>query len=305
MATAKSTSKASSTPRAMSLHVALNAVSTAHYGGWSGELGACEADARDMAAIASAQGMKPALLLTQQATRAAVLKAVRDAAAKLAAGDLFFLSYSGHGGQMPDATGEEADKKDETWCLFDGELIDDELYLELAAFKPEVRVLVLSDSCHSGTVVRASGSRAQGTNGASRPKLMPPSVAMRTYVEHKAFYDKLQAEVRKRAGRATLPHDHTMAARVAVSPRLTAIANAFAASVILISGCQDNQVAMDGEHNGIFTEQVLHAWNHGAFTGNYARFYAVIKAAMPQTQTPNLLTLGRVAKFVAEEPFSV
>ena len=29
-------------------------------------------------------------------------------------------------------SGEEDDKLDETWCLFDGQLIDDELFLELA-----------------------------------------------------------------------------------------------------------------------------------------------------------------------------
>jgi metacaspase-1 len=48
-----------------------------------------------------------------------------------------------------------SDKKDETWCLYDGELIDDELYNELGGFAAGVRVLVLSDGCHSGSVVRA------------------------------------------------------------------------------------------------------------------------------------------------------
>ena len=43
------------------------------------------------------------------------------------------MTYSGHGGQIEDVSGEEEDKKDETWCLYDGELIDDEVSLELAA----------------------------------------------------------------------------------------------------------------------------------------------------------------------------
>ena len=29
-------------------------------------------------------------------------------------------------------SGEEEDKKDETWCLYDGELIDDEVFWELS-----------------------------------------------------------------------------------------------------------------------------------------------------------------------------
>ena len=139
----------------MSVHIGLNSVSPVHYSGWSGELAACEFDANDMAAIAKASGMKSTVLLTRKGTRANALAAIRAASKQLKAGDLFFLTYSGHGGQVPDVTGEEADKKDETWCLYDGELIDDELYLELSRFAEGVRVLVLSDSCHSGTVTRA------------------------------------------------------------------------------------------------------------------------------------------------------
>ena len=74
----------------------------------------------------------------------------------LVSGDILLLTYSGHGGQIPDVTGEETDKLDETWCLYDGQLIDDEMYLELSRFAAGVRVLVFSDSCHSGTVVRAA-----------------------------------------------------------------------------------------------------------------------------------------------------
>ena len=57
---------------------------------------------------------------------------MRGAAKALKPGDLFFLTYSGHGGQVPDVTGDEDDKQDETWCLYDGQLIDDELYFELS-----------------------------------------------------------------------------------------------------------------------------------------------------------------------------
>ena len=38
--------------KALSLHLGLNAVDPVHYGGWSGELAACERDATDMAALA-------------------------------------------------------------------------------------------------------------------------------------------------------------------------------------------------------------------------------------------------------------
>lgn len=301
MATKKVTSARK--PKAVSLHAGLNAVSGAAYEGWTGELGACEFDAKDMASLATAQGMKPTLLLTKKATRANLLAGMRAAAKTLGAGDLFFLTYSGHGGQVPDVSGDEADKRDETWCLYDGQLIDDELYFELSRFATGVRILVLSDSCHSGTVVRA-GPPMPGATPAERPKMLPPAVADRTYQAHKAFYDKLQMDVAKAAGKAALDPDDALAS-VAVSARLKGIVKRFKAEVILISGCQDNQTSMDGEHNGAFTGELLAVWNHGAFQGNYARFHKCIVAGMPATQTPNLFTLGRAGRFLAQAPFSV
>ncbi|QQS47749.1 MAG: caspase family protein [Acidobacteriota bacterium] len=300
---AKITKPAAKKVKAISLHIGLNSVSPAHYGGWSGDLMACEFDARDMAAIAKASGMKPTVLLTKEGTRAATLAAIRSAAKQLKSGGLFFLSYSGHGGQIPDVTSEEDDKKDETWCLYDGQLIDDELYMELGRFKSGVRILVFSDSCHSGTVTRAPMAVPAGP--VRRSKMMPPAVGMRTYNEHKAFYDKLQQDVAKSAGRDGQVDPDSVLAQLTVSSRLASIAGKFKPAVILISGCQDNQTSLDGDHNGAFTEQLLQVWNNGKFRGNYARFHAMIKSRMPADQTPNFFTMGRVSRFVIQQPFSV
>lgn len=289
-------------PTGLSLHIGINEVSAAHYEGWTGPLAACEFDANDMAAIAKTRGIKPTVLLTKKGTRANVLASIRKAAKVLKTGDLFFMSYSGHGGQVPDVSGEEPDKQDETWCLFDGQLIDDELYFELSKFKAGVRVLVLSDSCHSGTVVRA-GRPVPGTPE-QRPRIMPPAVGLRVYAAHKAYYDKLQNEVAKAAGGAVIDPD-TALAQVAVSGRLTAIVKKFQPSVILISGCQDNQFSMDGNHNGAFTEQVLQIWNNGGFSGNHAVFHAKVRAGLPPTQSPNLFTLGPAAAFLKQSPFTL
>jgi metacaspase-1 len=302
MATLKSKPVRTRRAQALSLHIGLNSVSGPAYAGWTGPLAACEFDAHDMAAIATERGMKPTLLLTRKASRRQVLAALRAAAAKLVDGDLFFLSYSGHGGQVPDVSGEEADKQDETWCLFDGQLIDDELYFELSKFKKGVRILVLSDSCHSGTVVRAGPPPAGTPN--SRPKLMPAAVGRRDYNEHKKFYDNLQLDVARAAG-APVTDPDTALAQLAVSARLTTIVKNFNPAVVLLSGCQDNQTAMDGDHNGAFTEQLLKVWNHGAFKGNHAQFHARIRAALPPTQSPNLFSLGKAGTFLAQQPFSV
>jgi hypothetical protein len=299
---------ATKTMRGLSLHIGLNSVNPKHYAGWSGDLMACEFDAEDMAALAKVQGIKPTVLLTRQATRGNVLKAVRAAAKQLMSGDLFFVSYSGHGGQIHDSSGDEPDAKDETWCLFDGELIDDEVFNEMANFREGVRVIVLSDSCHSGSVVRARVPETIA--GVGRSKMMPPSVAMRTYTQNQKFYDTLQANVLKAAKEkpradpdATLAQLHTNA-----NERLTVIAGTVKASVILISGCQDNQTSLDGDHNGAFTEQLLRIWDDGRFDpkrGDYVKFHGIIKAGMPATQTPNFFTLGPTARFARQRPFTI
>ncbi len=302
---AKSASRAAVKAKGMSLHVGLNAVSPAAYGGWTGDLVACEFDANDMAALARSAGMKPTVLLTKQATRAKTLAALRAAAKGLKSGDLFFLTYSGHGGQVPDVTGEEVDKKDETWCLFDGQVIDDELYVEFSRFVEGVRILVLSDSCHSGTVTRDSLPPSSPDAPKGRSKMMPPAIANRTYRENQAFYDKLQQDIAAQSAKRGMPDPDEVLAQLAVSNRRITLASAFKPAVILISGCQDNQTSMDGDHNGAFTEKLLQVWNHAAYKGNYAKFHAQIKARMPASQSPNLFTLGPATAFVTQQPFAV
>jgi hypothetical protein len=299
---AKSASKSAGHKKALSLHIGLNGVSAAAYAGWDGPLAACEFDANDMAAIARAKGIAATVLLTKKATRAAVLGAMRSAAKALPSGGFFFLSYSGHGGQIPDVTGEEDDKKDETWCLYDGQLIDDELYFELSRFKAGVRVLLLSDSCHSGSVARELAPPPPPLG--QRVKLMPESVARRTYQEHQAFYDKLQADVAA-AARKTFTDPDAALAQVGAAAEATALVGKFNPAVILISGCQDNQTSMDGEHNGAFTEQLLKIWDGGAFRGDYNAFHAHIRSGMPRSQSPNLVTLGAAGRFLAQQPFAV
>ena len=109
------------------LAIGLKTVDPEHYGGWDGELSGCEPDAADMAKIATDQGMNVDTLITANATREAVLSKLSNLADKLNSGELLVVSYSGHGGQIPDQNDDEEDQMDETWCLYNGQLLDDEL----------------------------------------------------------------------------------------------------------------------------------------------------------------------------------
>lgn len=120
------------------------------------DLSSCENDAADMAEIADSRNFQVKTLLTKKATRKNVIDEISRAAKALTPGDMFMLSYSGHGDQVKDENDDEEDDiYDETWLLFNDMLIDDELNALFAKFAKDVRILVFSDSCHSGTVTKA------------------------------------------------------------------------------------------------------------------------------------------------------
>jgi hypothetical protein len=286
----KKTRKERRMAKGMALTIGLNSVDPKHYEGWSGDLNACEADATDMADIAASRGFTVTTLLTRKATRPAVIAEIGRAAAALKPGDIFMLSYSGHGGQLPDLNNDEEDAQDETWCLYDGEIVDDELYGLYGRFSQGVRILVFSDSCHSGTVAKAAyfrgtmGSRSSaGDMSAVRYRAMPSDAAFRTYRKHKKFYDKILKD-----------------------PKLREAPDSVKASILLISGCQDNQLSQDGDFNGLFTSNLLKVWNDGRCNKQYNSFYKAIVKRMPPDQTPNYFPAGAPDKaFEGQIPFTI
>jgi hypothetical protein len=269
--------------KGISLHIGLNYVNPDHYGGWDGELKACEFDARDMQAIASGRDFRPTMLLTREATADAVTSAIAAAAKQLKSGDIFWVTYSGHGGQVPDTNADETDpeRQDETWVLWDRQLVDDELWDLWKRFKRGVRVLVFSDSCHSGTVTRVMPAFPL-SGPAPRIRLLPPRQAAKVYRQNAELYDDIQKAV---------PGGE----RVKVK-----------ASVLLISGCQDNQFSLDGNRNGLFTETMKRVWRNGKFGGGYRKFRDTIAQRMPSQQTPNYFVVGRPDSFFeAQAPFTI
>ena len=150
-----------------------------------------------------AEGSHPPSCSTSRQQPSAIKDAITSAAGQLEAGDIFFVTYSGHGGQVPDLNDEdEKDGSDETWLAYDRQVIDDELFELWTKFKPGVRILVLSDSCHSGSVNKSI------TNGVAVPdpvataeeadkqeprfRAMPRDKMIETYGQHLALYDRIQ-----------------------------------------------------------------------------------------------------------------
>lgn len=105
---------------------------------------------------------------------------------------------------------DEPDGLDETWVLFDRQLVDDELYAAWLLFRPGVRIFVLSDSCHSGTMTKelflepASyiprlEARVRASTGANlRPRFLPPEVQAKIYKERATVYDDIRKKTVRR-----------------------------------------------------------------------------------------------------------
>jgi len=94
---------------------------------------------------------------------------------------------------------------------------------------------------------------------------MPSDIAQRTYRINKEYYDKILKGV-----------------------DLKEVEGKVKASILLISGCQDNQLSQDGNFNGLFTSQLLAVWKDGTFKGSYRKLHRNIVTRTPPDHTPTI-----------------
>lgn len=276
--------------RGISINIGLNEVDPAAYDGWSDRLEGCENDARAMYEIARGKGFQAKLLLSSHANSGNVLKELALAARDLKRGDILLVTFSGHGTQVRDVTNDDDDGKDEVWLLYDRFFLDDELFGIWNKFASGVRIFMLSDSCHSGTIatallqLNAEPQKREVSFAMIEPvkfRKMPNEPSLAAYAQHKSFYDGLQWT------------------------NLEASSSNISASLILISACQDCELAEDGNPYGLFTETLLDVWDNGNFNGDYSTFYKSIVAKI-NGQVPNLVMLGaHDPNFERQVPFTV
>jgi hypothetical protein len=252
------------------------------YPGTDGDLAGAVNDARDWAAALRKRGFQVNMLHDRKATGAAIRKGIRDLLKRCTAGDLAVIQYAGHGSFVPDKDGDEPDGTDECLCPHDvkrrGVIKDDELF-ELLSDRPAgVRVVMISDSCHSGTVARfAPISTPPTTAGRGAPRrtvrFLPPA----------AYLPKRQtAQLGARRAR-----------RPASPPGRYAC--------LLLAGCQETEYSYDayfkGRANGAFSFVALRALKALKPGGTYAEWHKAIRRSLPSRQypqTPNLYGSGQM-----------
>jgi hypothetical protein len=275
-------------PRAVSIHIGVNQPSDRSPGR---ELGQSETTAWKMAGLAGQAGYHSIQVLRgPAATRNAVNGALAGAAGILEAGDTLLVTFSGHGDHAPNLAGEERNDEDEFWCLFDGRLLDDQLAGYWRLFQPGVRIVVVSESCHSGGMERTGGKpHAWASHGAAAWAL-PPNPGRRRMRDGGASWRGPQP-VDAAVSSAT-------ASCIAQPPRDR---YEIRASVLMLTASHEDQKAQDG----LFTKHLLAVWSDGGFDGSYCGLYHDVRQRVmneKSDQEPQILILGAADPSFALEP---
>ena len=234
-----------------------------NYEGTNNELSECIHDMQSWSAVLQGAGFSVRMLRERFATGQNILDQIRWMLSEAVKGDSLMITYSGHGTQVPDQSGDEADQMDEAWCPADiwteGPLVDDQLWAAWKSKRPGVQLVVLSDSCHSGSVVKAFEVPAKGR---------------KKFLHHRHFLKPGMLAGRNVEG-GDEPDDKSLW------------------PVLLISGCADPEYSYDAPAlgNGAFTSYALRALKQIGMGATYNEWFAAIRRALPSRdypQTPQL-----------------
>ena len=208
------------------------------------KLSGCVADAEDVlsACTNSIKGLwSPAnsqCRCDENAGKTAVRAEFNAIAAQAQSGDTVLYYQSSHGG-------------DDCLCLYDYEYYADELASDLMEFRSGVRVVVVLDTCHSGSMFK-DGS---GTLPESGPWAFAASV--------EAYMDEMRSSVQTKGLRAA----------------------ASGPSVGWVTACDDDQLSVEYKGRGWFTKPFVTAWKADATDANhdgYNDFKEAFNIAAPQ-----------------------
>jgi hypothetical protein len=137
-----------------------------NYPGTSNDLLGCVNDANDWSELLTGLGFETSLMLDTQATRQNVKNGLGSLIASAGENDVIVFTYSGHGTQVIDLNSDEGDTYDEAIYVYDGTVLDDDLRSIIDKMDTKATLVVISDSCFSGTVTRIVPEH-------TKPRFMP------------------------------------------------------------------------------------------------------------------------------------
>jgi hypothetical protein len=204
------------------------------------DLSGCANDASDWRAALEARGYTVTSLIDREATRARMLEAIRALVSDGGPGDSLVFTFAGHGSWLPDNDSDEPDARDEMMCPYDvmddQYVLDDDLHAIFQTKDAAARLYVISDSCHSGSVVRYAEAPLTPDRLPIKARFLPPYVFARG--------DRMLERAIDRA---------------VGTPAVTKQSY----PALLFAGCQDSEFSYDtsfnGRANGAFTRTALDA----------------------------------------------
>lgn len=270
-----------------------------NYPGTHMDLAGCVNDANDWAAELKSRGFGVSTLLDSAATKAAMTEAFKGIVGRASSGDTVVITYSGHGTYVPDLNGDEVDGLDEGLCPYDiqtggGALIDDEISAIFGSRKKGVRLVLISDSCHSGTVTRAAGPDPDAPDDVPRPRFLPMGNWMPADQLPRGVSGKPVATVSVTSG---------------ASPFAGAMSKGL--SDLLLAGCKEgpNNFSYDarirGRPNGAFTYYALKTLKALPASATYADWVAAVTPRyLPSVSYPQVPQIVGSAAAKAMKVFS-
>lgn len=259
-----------------------------NYEGTSSELRGCINDAKFMESMlrVTYDLTDIKMLLEKDATTANIIRELEWLVDGAEPGDVLYFHYSGHGSQIFDASGDEADRFDEIICPVDIDWVtkvirDDDLKRIFDRVPTGVNLTVSLDSCNSGTGLDQMESLQVYGVGAARGdftgRYMPPP-----------------AEIAEMIAAAHA----TAKAREVQSRDVNS-------SALLISGCQAQQTSADAYINGMWQGAATYAMRT-ALTQDKRMSYRTLVRSMNDemiargfTQRPEL----NGSKLLYDQPF--
>ena len=200
------------------------------------------ADARLWAKTLSALGFDCTFMLDEEATYSNIVAALEQLVKTSRRGDSIVWQYAGHGTQVPDVNGDEADGdspgQDEAICPIDlqaGRMVtDDEIGAIIQQLQPGVAFTMMMDCCHSGTLNRFGVGDPAGAGGIrdERARFLPLTEELK-----QAYLQFAQSPTRS-------------ARSLTRSRSRGALQNT---SEVLFSACLSTEVAFESNGQGEFT----------------------------------------------------
>jgi hypothetical protein len=252
-----------------------------NYVGTGSDLAGCLNDAADWEEALVQRGFEVSKLLERDATAAAIMENLARLIERLSYGDILVWTFSGHGSWVPDDSGDEPDGRDEIICPYDITegiwITDDQITEVFSKKKAGARIIMLSDSCHSGSVSRMSTALAPNPRG-QKIRFLPPSAFMteRDISDVRGFS----------IARASKPVGSSAS--------------------LLISGCRDREFSYDAwfgdRANGAFTRAAIDSLEEMHSPASYRDWHKKIRTKLPSAeypQTPQILARADMKKWTA------